>query len=76
MASFTITRTGMFAGSEGLNELPKATARNVLQRVLKKAAEPVHDSMQAGAPKLTGALQVSIITGPSSKLTSRQKRDA
>lgn len=59
-----------------LAELPKATARNTLQRVLKKAAEPTLDRMAGGAPKLTGALEHSIIMGPSSKLTSRQKRDA
>lgn len=72
----TVTRAGMFADSEGLNALPKATARNVLQRVLKKAAEPVHDNWQAGAPRREGHLQTSIIVGPSSRLTGRQKRDA
>lgn len=59
-----------------LAELPKATARNVLQRTLKKAATPVHDRMEATAPRLTGHLQISVTMGPSSRLTSRQKRDA
>lgn len=59
-----------------LDDLPKATARNVLKRTLTKAAKPLDDAMSAGAPVLTGALGTSVITGPSSKLTSRQKRDA
>lgn len=62
--------------ANGLEELPKATARNTLRRALTKAAEPLEDNMAGGAPKLTGTLTRSIITGPSSKLTSRQKRDA
>lgn len=59
-----------------LGELPKATARNVLQRVLKKRAKPVQDAWQGKAPVLTGHYSHSIIIGPSSKLTPRQKRDA
>lgn len=59
-----------------LGELPKAIARNALQRVLKKRAEPVREAWQSGAPIRTGHLEHSIIVGPSSKLTSRQKKDA
>lgn len=59
-----------------LGELPKATARNTLQRALKKGAEHVQDVWQPIVPVLTGQYQHSIIVGPSSKLTSRQKRDA
>jgi HK97 gp10 family phage protein len=61
---------------QALSELPKATARNTLVRTLKKGAEHVRDVWAPNAPKLTGTLQHSIIAGPSSKLTGRQKRDA
>jgi HK97 gp10 family phage protein len=59
-----------------LRDLPKATARNALQRALKKAAEPVAADWKAKAPRDQGHLERSIIVGPSSKLTSRQKKDA
>jgi hypothetical protein len=39
-------------------------------------AELVKDAWQAKAPVLTGHYERSIIIGPSSKLTPRQKRDA
>lgn len=44
-----------------LGELTKATARNTLTRVLKKAGEPIRAAAQAGAPVDTGALRESII---------------
>jgi HK97 gp10 family phage protein len=59
-----------------LRELPKATARNALQRGLKKAAQPVADDWKAKAPRDEGHLEKSIIVGPSSKLTKRQRKDA
>jgi HK97 gp10 family phage protein len=59
-----------------LGELPKALARNALQRTLKRRAEPVRDVWQQTAPVRTGHFEHSIIVGPSSKLTRRQKRDA
>jgi HK97 gp10 family phage protein len=61
---------------QALSELPKATARNTLQRALKKGAEHVRDVWQPEVPVLSGHYQHSIIVGPSSKLTGRQKRDA
>jgi HK97 gp10 family phage protein len=71
-----VTIEGLADLERALAELPKATARSVLQRTLKKRAEPVREAWQAKAPKLTGHYERSIIVGPSSKLTSRQKRDA
>jgi HK97 gp10 family phage protein len=53
-----------------LSELPKATGKNVLRRVLKKRAEPVAAAMEAGAPRLSGNLAAS--AGVSTKLTKRQ----
>lgn len=72
----TVKIEGLRELANALEELPKATARNTLVRTLKKAATPVHERMQANAPRLTGQLQLSVVMGPSSKLTSRQKRDA
>lgn len=59
-----------------LRDLSKATARNALQRGLKKAAQPFADSWKASVPRDEGNYQQSITVGPSSKLTRRQKRDA
>ena len=62
-----------------LGQLPKATARSVLQRVLKKRAEPIRQAWREMAPVQVengGQYRDSIIVGPSSKLTARQKKDA
>lgn len=55
-----------------LKELPKATGKNVLKRVLVKAGKPIADSAESRAPRLRGKLQMSIGTG--TKLSRRQKR--
>lgn len=57
-----------------LRELPKATARNALNRGLKRVAEPVREKWEAGAPRRTGALAESVVVGK--QLTRRQKSDA
>ena len=57
-----------------LMELPRATGKATLRRVLKKAADPVEAAMVAKAPRLTGALKLSISSG--TKLTKRQQRFA
>ena len=60
-----------------LMELPRATSKATLRRVLKKAAAPVEAAMVAKAPRLTGALQISIRSGtklPSASNGSRRKR--
>lgn len=62
--------------NQALAELPKATERNVLQRALKKGGERVRDAWAPKVPVLTGHYEHSIVVGPSSKLTPRQKRDA
>lgn len=59
-----------------LRELPKATARSTLQRVLKKRAEPIRETWKDVAPRDRGDYAQSIVDGPNSRLTSRQKRDA
>jgi HK97 gp10 family phage protein len=65
---------GLRALENALRELPKATAANVLRRTLRKAAAPVEKAMRSRAPRLTGVLEHSIITG--TKLNKRQARFA
>lgn len=50
----TVRIEGLRELDHALGELPKATARNVLRRVLKKAAEPTLSAMEAHAPRDTG----------------------
>lgn len=57
-----------------LGELPKATARNVLRRVLRKAAEPVLAAMEAKAPRgETGRTAESLAI--SNSLNAANRRD-
>lgn len=73
-----MARTVKFEGlrelEEALSELPKATARNTLRRVLKKRAEPVKQAMEARAPRLTGYTARSIEISQS--LNPAQRREA
>jgi HK97 gp10 family phage protein len=55
-----------------LSELPKATGKNVLRRVLKAAGEPIRSAAEENAPVLTGQLEASIVTA--TRLTRRQAR--
>lgn len=57
-----------------LGELPKTTAKNALKRTLLKGAKPIDEMASSMAPKLTGRLQISVITG--TKLTRRQRSSA
>lgn len=52
----------------------KATQKNILVRTLKAAAKPIDDMASSLAPRDTGKLQVSVITG--TQLTRRQKSSA
>ncbi len=55
-----------------LHELPKATARNVMRRVLRQLAEPIADTARQLAPVLSGDLKESV--GVSTKLARNVKR--
>jgi HK97 gp10 family phage protein len=57
-----------------LMELPKATGKATLRRVLKRAAQPIVVAARDKAPKLTRTLEQSIIAG--TKLTKRQAKFA
>lgn len=53
-----------------LADLPRGTGKNVLRRVLKKAAAPIESTAEALAPHLTGTLERNINMG--TRLTRRQ----
>jgi HK97 gp10 family phage protein len=57
---------------EALTELPKATARNVIQRAFVKAIAPMEAQAKSLAPRRTGKLAESINFG--TRLSRRQKR--
>jgi HK97 gp10 family phage protein len=65
--------TGLKELDAALSELPKATARNVLKRSLKPAADVVDRAATANAPEDTGKLEQSVIVG--TRLTRSQARD-
>jgi HK97 gp10 family phage protein len=54
-----------------LHELPKATAKNVIRRVLKSRGEPIADAARSRVPVDQGDLKRSIAV--STKLTRRQR---
>jgi len=57
-----------------LGQLPKATAKNVLKRILLKRAEPFADDYRAGVDVQQGHLREGI--GVGTKLTRRQRSRA
>lgn len=56
---------------DALAELPKATGKNALRRMLHKAGEPIVSMAESLAPHLKGKLKRSIGTG--TKLSRRQR---
>lgn len=56
----TVRLSGFRELEVALNNLPKATGRNVLRRVAKGALQPMADRAQGLAPKDSGDLAVSI----------------
>lgn len=69
MTSFSISIDGLADLDRALAELPKATARNVLVRSLKAAAQPMKEEAASRAPVMTGGLRSSII------ITERKPRN-
>jgi HK97 gp10 family phage protein len=55
-----------------LADLPKATGKNVLRRVLKKAAAPIENAAASAAPVRTGVLQFNVAA--SFQLNANQKK--
>lgn len=58
--SITVSVSGLQELDAALGNLPKATARNVLIRTLKKAGEPIAEEARRLVPVGTGALRDSI----------------
>lgn len=56
-----------------LHELPKATAKNVMRRVLREVAQPIADHASQNAPVDTGYLKRSVAV--STKLSKRARKD-
>lgn len=71
MAKATFKIEGLAELDAALEELPKATARNVLARVLKEQGKPIRDDGERNAPRLKGGLKQSYTV--STKLSRRQK---
>lgn len=71
----TVKIEGLKELDDALGELPKATGKNVLRRVLRKAAEPMAEQMRASAPVAEengGQLRDSI--GVGTRLSRNQGR--
>jgi len=67
----TYTLAGLKELDAALGELPKATGKNILRRVLRKAGQPIADEARQLAPRDTGELLRSI--GVGTQLTRRQR---
>lgn len=68
----TIRIDGLRELEHALKQLPKATGKSVLRRILKKRAKPIADDAKALVPRDEGDLQESI--GVSTKLSKRQAK--
>lgn len=68
-ASFRVE--GLRELDRALKELPRATAKNVVTRVMLRAAQPIADDMAARAPRDTEYLADHIDTGV--RLSRRQR---
>lgn len=71
MADASFRVEGLRELEEALNELPKATHRNVMKRVLMKAGRPIEAAAEAAAPVFREHLRKSIEV--STKLSRRQR---
>ena len=61
---------GLRETERALSDLPRATAKNVTRRVLRRRAEPIERAAEANAPTLSGALKEDVKTG--TRLSRRQ----
>lgn len=70
MVKTTVKITGLKELDRALGQLPKATAKAALRRVLKQAAEPLAQKMRQNAPRDEMHLYESIDVSP--RLSKRQ----
>lgn len=68
----TFKMEGLRELEKSLAELKPATGRNVARRVMLRAAEPIAQDAQSGAPVLKGRLQAS--AGFGTRLSRRQRK--
>lgn len=73
MARETFRIEGLQELDELLQELPKATAKNVLLRTLKTEGQPIADVGEALAPRLSGGLADSYTVGTKLSRSQRKK---
>lgn len=71
MAKVTFKLEGLSELQEALQELPKATGKNVLKRELIKAGQSIADEAQSNARRLSGKFQRSF--GVSDRLHPKQR---
>lgn len=71
----TVRTEGFQELDKALAELPKATAKNVMRRVLRKVAQPMADTMKAKAPDdpKTGGNDLRSSIGVGTQLSKRQR---
>lgn len=72
--SITVKVEGLSELKAALEELPKATTKSVMRKVLMARVKPIAEAAKALAPVRHGELRDSIIA--STKLSKRQKREA
>jgi HK97 gp10 family phage protein len=70
--AFRVKVEGLREIKDALHQLPKATAKNVMRRVLREKAQPIADTAMQLAPVLSGDLKQSVAV--STKLSRRAKR--
>ena len=72
----TVRVDGLKELDRALAELPRATGKNVLRRMLRKAAQPIADDMRAKAPDDpgTGGNDLRSSIGVGSRLGKRQAK--
>lgn len=68
---FTVKVEGLKDIQAALADLPKATAKNIMKRVLLARAEPIAEAARSGVPVDKGHLKNSI--NVSTRLTRRQR---
>ena len=71
MARQTVKIDGLKGLERALSELPRATGKNVLRRVLKARGQPIADAAAGAATRRSGALAESFAV--STQLSPRQK---
>lgn len=72
----TVKVSGLRELQKALGELPKATGKNVVRRVLKKIADPIAADMRAKAPDdpATGGMDLKGSIAVSTKLSKNQAK--